>query len=59
MTTYQVTAPDGAKYKITAPEGATEEQALEHFKANWQAPQAEVPQAEVPQAPESSLDRRS
>lgn len=55
MATYQVTAPDGAKYKITAPEGATEEQALDHFKANWQAPQAETPQAETPQAPESSL----
>lgn len=35
MPSFEITAPDGRKYAIDAPEGATQEQALEHFKANW------------------------
>lgn len=36
MPSFEITAPDGKRYAIDAPEGATAEQALEHFKANWQ-----------------------
>ena len=36
MPSFEITAPDGKRYAINAPEGATAEQALEHFKANWQ-----------------------
>ena len=35
MSSFEVTAPDGKLYAVDAPEGATQEQALEHFKANW------------------------
>lgn len=35
MPTFEVTAPDGKTYDVQAPEGATQEQALEHFKAEW------------------------
>lgn len=41
MPSFEITAPDGKKYAIQAPEGATAEQALEHFKANWQPAQQE------------------
>lgn len=35
MSSFEITAPDGKLYVVDAPEGATQEQALEHFKANW------------------------
>lgn len=36
MPSFEITTPGGKRYAIDAPEGATAEQALEHFKANWQ-----------------------
>lgn len=38
MPTYIVTSPDGKEYEVDAPEGATQEQALDYFKSNWQQP---------------------
>lgn len=44
MPQFLITAPDGGKYRITAPEGASEQDALAHFKQNYQ-PQEAQPQA--------------
>jgi hypothetical protein len=43
MPSYIVTAPDGKEYDVDAPEGATEEQALDYFKSQWNAQPEELP----------------
>lgn len=43
MATYKITAPDGKSYKITAPEGTSQEDALNHFKSQWQPTADEQP----------------
>lgn len=37
MPSYKITAPDGKSYKVTVPEGGTEQDALNHFKSQFQA----------------------
>lgn len=45
MPTFEITAPDGSQHEVTGPEGATQEQALEKFKAQWTPTQAKAPAA--------------
>src|SRR3974390_409768 len=47
MPQFLITAPDGNKYRVTAPEGASEQDALTHFKENWQ-PQEQPGEALLP-----------
>jgi hypothetical protein len=65
MPTFEITAPDGAKYRVTAPEGATEQDALARVQSQMggapvsSAPQATEPSARItvgPQQPRSMLD---
>lgn len=37
MPSYKITAPDGKSYKVTVPDGGTEQDALNHFKSQFQA----------------------
>jgi hypothetical protein len=55
MAPYIATAPDGKEYEIDAPEGATQEQALDYFKANWKS-QEQAP-LEAPPEEKSTLQR--
>jgi hypothetical protein len=55
MATYIATAPDGKEYEIDAPQGATQEQALDYFKANWKS-QEQAP-LEAPPEEKSTLQR--
>jgi len=55
MATYIATAPDGKEYEIDAPEGATQEQALDYFKANWKS-QEQAPLEALPEE-KSTLQR--
>src|SRR6056297_3476219 len=57
---YRVTAPDGSKFEITAPEGATEQQALEFARQQFQSQQ--TPQQQRPSSEENNQgqqDRQS
>lgn len=47
MPTFEITAPDGAKYRVTAPEGATEQDALAHVQQSL-AQQPAQPSAQQP-----------
>ena len=47
MPTFEITAPDGSQHEVTGPDGATQEQALERFKSQWQGGQ-QKPTAPVP-----------
>src|SRR6056297_1418827 len=57
---YRVTAPDGSKFEITAPEGATEQQALEFARQQFQsqqAPQQQRPSPAVTAPPPEMMAR--
>jgi hypothetical protein len=62
MPTFEITAPDGAKYRVTGPEGSTEQDALARVRLQMggAAPQqATEPSARItvgPQQPRSMLD---
>jgi hypothetical protein len=63
MPTFEITAPDGAKYRVTGPEGSTEQDALARVRSQMgSAPgpsQATEPSARItvgPQQPRSMLD---
>jgi hypothetical protein len=62
MPTFEITAPDGAKYRVTGPEGSTEQDALARVRSQMGAPsqpQATEPSARItvgPQQPRSMLD---
>jgi len=57
---YRVTAPDGSKFEITAPEGATEQQALEFARQQFQSqqtPQQQRPSPAVTAPPPEMMAR--
>jgi hypothetical protein len=65
MPTFEITAPDGAKYRVTGPEGSTEQDALARVRSQMggspapSGPQATEPSARItvgPQQPRSMLD---